>query len=66
MNKKVECIIAKEALEFLFKTVEELAAKVGIGVAHHGAIDIIGKIKSSIREHSEESPESDKKDVEDK
>jgi bifunctional N-acetylglucosamine-1-phosphate-uridyltransferase/glucosamine-1-phosphate-acetyltransferase GlmU-like protein len=54
MNKELKVIIGKEVLEFLLRTVEELAAKSGLAIAHHGAQDIVHKVKNTVQPYEEQ------------
>ena len=54
MNKELKVIIGQEVLEFLLRTVEELAAKSGLSIAHHGAKDIVNKVKNTVQPYEEQ------------
>jgi len=54
--QKAECIIAKDLLGMLLKTIEEMALKSGYSLAHHGAKDLSEKVMSSLRDYHEPKP----------
>lgn len=55
MNKDLKVVIGKEILEFLLRTVEELAAKSGLTVAHHGAQHVIQQVRGTIEPYNAQS-----------
>ena len=59
--ENIEYLVEKKVIDFLFLTIQQLAAKVGIEIANHGAHDVIQKIKTQLIEHKCEHKEKPQK-----
>jgi hypothetical protein len=64
MSNPISYIIKKELLDVLCASLEQLAAKIGLNVAHHGSKDLIARVRSTLIVYNEDEPILDKENTE--